>query len=41
MVNVTLGSDFCSREEEVKFYIVDVDSPYNAILAHQHTPLSS
>lgn len=31
-VKVTLGFEACSREEEVKFYVVDVDSPYNDIL---------
>lgn len=31
-INVTLGSYACSREAEVKFYVVDVDFPYNAIL---------
>lgn len=29
---VTLGSDSCTREEELKFYIVDIDSSYNIIL---------
>lgn len=29
---VTLGSNSCTREEELKFYIVDIDSSYNAIL---------
>lgn len=29
---VTMGVDEKTRTEEVKFYIVDIDSPYNAIL---------
>lgn len=31
-INVTLGSNSCTREEELKFYIVDIDFPYNVIL---------
>lgn len=36
-MKVTLGTDACTGEEEIKFYDVDIDSPYNAIqgtLAH-------
>lgn len=31
-ISVTLGSDNCTREEELKFCVIDIDSPYNAIL---------
>lgn len=31
-IKVMLGSDTCTREEEIKFYVVDIDSPYNGIL---------
>lgn len=31
-VKVTLGSDTHLWKEEIKFYVVDIDSPYNAIL---------
>lgn len=31
-MNVTLGADDWTRTEEIKFYVVDIDSPYNAIL---------
>lgn len=31
-INVTLGLDNYIREEEINFYVVDIDSPYNAIL---------
>lgn len=31
-ISVTLGSDNCTQEEELKFYVIDIDSPYNAIL---------
>lgn len=31
-INVTLGLDTYTREEEIKFYVVDINSPYNAIL---------
>lgn len=31
-INVTLGSDGCIREEEIKFYVVDIDFPYNATM---------
>lgn len=31
-VKVTLGSDACTRKEEIKFYVVDIKFPYNAIL---------
>lgn len=26
-INVTLGLDRCTREEEIKFYVVEIDSP--------------
>lgn len=31
-LRVTLRSDTCTQEEEIKFYVVDIHSPYNAIL---------
>lgn len=31
-IKVTLGSDICTKEEEIKFYVIDIDSPYKAIL---------
>lgn len=31
-IKVTLGADERTRTEEIKFYLVDIDSPYNAIL---------
>lgn len=31
-VHVTIDTDNCTQEEELKFYVVDIDSPYNAIL---------
>lgn len=30
-MHVTLGTDEKRRTEEIKFYVVDIDSPYNAI----------
>lgn len=34
-IHVTLGTDDCTHKEELKFYVVDIDSPYNAILGTQ------
>lgn len=31
-IHVTLGTDDNTQSEELKFYVVDIDSPYNAIL---------
>lgn len=31
-IKVTLGSDTYTKEEEISFYVVDIDFPYNAIL---------
>lgn len=31
-IRVTLNTDDKERSEEIKFYVVDIDSPYNAIL---------
>lgn len=31
-LNVTLGTEENTRTEEIKFYVVDVDSSYNVIL---------
>lgn len=31
-VNITLGTDSYTQDEELKFYVVDIDSLYNAIL---------
>lgn len=38
-VKITLGSYARVREEEIKFYVVDIDSPYNVILGTLHTQL--
>lgn len=31
-IHVTLGTDGNTQSEELKFYVVGIDSPYNAIL---------
>lgn len=31
-INITLGSNSCTQEEELMFYVDDIDLPYNVIL---------